>query len=152
FLAARILRPLGMDDTAFHVAEAKLARLAAPLAADPRNGRPVQLFDARVKPRFLSGGGGMVSTARDYFRFAQMLANGGELDGLRLLGRKTVEYMTADHLGSIADPSRRTYFPGAGYGWSLVGAVRTEAGLSAQPGSVGDYNWAGYGGTYFWVD
>jgi CubicO group peptidase (beta-lactamase class C family) len=152
FLAARILKPLGMNDTAFHVPEAKLGRLAEALPADPETGRPITLMEVRVKPRFLSGGGGMVSTAQDYFRFAQMLLNGGELDGVRLLSRKTVEYMTADHLGPLARPDRRAYFPGAGYGWSLGFAVRTQAGLSQQPASIGDYYWAGYGGTYVWID
>ena len=152
FIAARILKPLGMNDTGFHVPADKLARLAEALPADPDTGQPIRLIDVRTKPRFLSGGGGMVSTARDYFRFTQMLLNGGELDGVRILSRKTVEYMTADHLGPLARPGHRAYYPGAGYGFSLGFAVRVDAGLSPQPATVGDSYWAGYGGTYFWID
>jgi CubicO group peptidase (beta-lactamase class C family) len=90
-----------------------------------------------------------LSTAEDYFRFAQMLVNGGELNGTRILARKTVEYMDSDHLGSVRGP---LYLPGAGYTFGLGGAVRLSDGMAATPGSVGEFNWGGYGGTYFWVD
>ena len=100
----------------------------------------------------LSGGHGLVSTAADYARFCQMLLNGGSLDGERILGRKTVEYMTADHLGDGIDKSGPFYLPGPGYGFGLGFGVRLAAGESAWPGSVGEFFWGGYAGTYFWVD
>jgi CubicO group peptidase (beta-lactamase class C family) len=87
----------------------------------------------------------MLTTAADYLRFAQMLLNGGELGGVRIVSRKTVEYMASDHLGTMRGP-------GPGYGFGLGFAVRHADGLSSTNGSAGDYNWAGYGGTYFWVD
>jgi len=90
-----------------------------------------------------------VSTAADYARFLQMLLDGGSLDGVRLLGRKTVEWMTSDHLGDIAHDS--PLLP-PGYGFGLGFAVRTHAGLAPMPGSVGQYYWGGIAGTTFWVD
>jgi CubicO group peptidase (beta-lactamase class C family) len=107
--------------------------------------------DPRVAQKWESGGGGMVSTAIDYARFCQMLLNGGTLDGKRILGPKTVAYMTTDHLGS-AIAATPLYLPGAGFGFGLGFAVRTAAGVSPVAGSVGEYNWGGAGGTYFWVD
>ena len=92
----------------------------------------------------------MVSTAGDYMRFSMMLLNGGELDGVRLLSRKTVEYMASDHVGALANgPS---FFPGPGYGFGLGFAVRTAPGMAAIPSSVGEYNWGGAAGTAFWID
>ena len=142
FLEERILKPLGMRDTAFYVDPAKHGRIAEPFAKEP-------LINVRTKPKYLSGGGGMVSTAADYLRFAQMLLNGGELDGVRILSRKTVDYMTSDHLGGVRGPA---YLPGPGYGFGLGVKVRTSAGEADSPGSIGDYDWGGLGGTYFWVD
>lgn len=98
-----------------------------------------------------SGGGGLNGTAMDYARFLQMLLNGGELDGTRYLGPHTVAYMTADHMGAVVKPGPY-YLPGPGYGFGLGFGVRTATGLSANPGSTGDYYWGGAGGTYFWVD
>jgi CubicO group peptidase (beta-lactamase class C family) len=145
FLQARIFAPLGMKDTAFHADATRHARLAEAFAKDPDSGQPIDLLQVRTPPKFLAGGQGLVSTAADYLRFAQMLLNGGELGGTRLLSRKTVEYMTSDHLGTIRGP-------GPGYGFGLGFAVRTANGLSSSEGTAGDYNWAGLGGTYFWVD
>ena len=142
FLEERILKPLGMRDTAFYVDAANHGRIAEPFAKEP-------LINVRTKPKYLSGGGGMVSTAADYLRFAQMLLNGGELDGVRILSRKTVDYMTSDHLGGVRGPA---YLPGPGYGFGLGVKVRTSAGEADSPGSIGDYDWGGLGGTYFWVD
>jgi len=87
----------------------------------------------------------------DYARFLQMLMNGGRLDGKRILGPKTVAYMTSDHLGSVIKPGPY-YLPGPGFGFGLGFAVRKDAGVSPVEGSVGEYNWGGAGGTYFWVD
>jgi CubicO group peptidase (beta-lactamase class C family) len=107
--------------------------------------------DFTVPLKFECGGGCLVSTPGDYARFLQMLLNRGALDGTRLLGRKSVEYMTADHLGaSIA--SGTPYLPGDGYGFGLGFAVRREPGVSGHTGSAGDYSWGGAFGTYFWVD
>jgi CubicO group peptidase (beta-lactamase class C family) len=145
WLQARIFAPLGMRDTAFSVAPEKQARVAEPYAKDPDGGRTLSLFNPRKTPQGLLGGQGLVSTAADYLRFAQMLLNGGELGGVRILSRKTVEYMSSDHLGAMRGP-------GPGYGFGLGFAVRHANGLSSTQGSAGDYNWGGYGGTYFWVD
>jgi CubicO group peptidase (beta-lactamase class C family) len=93
-----------------------------------------------------SGGGGLVSTATDYLRFAQMLLDGGQLDGVRLLSRKTVELMTTDHLGDLPG------FWSPGFAFGLGFAVLQDVGASGAPGSVGEYNWGGAAGTRFWVD
>jgi CubicO group peptidase (beta-lactamase class C family) len=95
---------------------------------------------------YFSGGGGLVSTARDYARFAQMLLEEGALDGKRLLGRKTVELMRSDHLGTVPFPRN------PGYGFGLGFAVRTAPGLAPLPSSVGEYHWGGAYGTSFWID
>ena len=92
-----------------------------------------------------------MSTAMDYARFAQMLLNGGTLDGKRILGPRTIAYMTADHLGASIVPGS-AYLPGPGFGFGLGFAVRKEAGVSPLAGSVGEINWGGAGGTYFWID
>lgn len=149
FLARRILAPLHMDDTAFHVPAQHHQRLAEAFAKDPETGLAVQLLEVREKPMFESGGGGLVSTATDYARFLQMLLNGGTLDGVRLLSRKTVAYMTADHLGPITG-APDLLIPG--YGFGLGFAVRLHAGIAQVPGSVGQYYWGGLAGTTFWVD
>lgn len=149
FLEERILKPLGMRDTAFYVEPAKHGRIAEPFAKDPASGAPINLLNVRERPKYLAGGQGMVSTAADYLRFAQMLLNGGQLDGVRIISRKTVEHMTSDHLGGIRGPA---YSPGPGYGFGLGFRVRTSAGESDWSGSAGDYDWGGFGGTYFWVD
>ena len=145
YLQARILGPLGMKDTAFFAEPAKLPRLAEAFAKDPDSGAAVNLLKVRAMPKYLAGGQGLVSTAADYMRFAQMLLNGGVLGDVRILSPKTVQFMTSDQLGAIRGP-------GPGYGFGLGFAVRLANGLSATNGSTGDYNWAGYGGTYFWID
>ena len=149
YLERCILGPLGMADTAFHIPEHKHSRIAEPFAKDPDSGGTVQLLDIRSPPRFESGGGGLVSTASDYARFLQMLCNGGELDDVRYLSRKTIDYMTTDHLGSITG-SPDLLLPG--YGFGLGFAVRRDAGIAQTPGSVGEYFWGGLAGTTFWVD
>lgn len=149
YLAERILEPLGMVDTAFHVPPDRQHRLAEAFATDPDSGADVRLLKVREAPRFESGGGGLVSTAIDYARFLQMLQNGGTLDGVRLVGRKTLEWMTADHVGAI--PSSSSLLP-PGHGFGLGFAVRLAAGLDATPGSVGQFYWSGMAGTTFWVD
>ena len=96
-----------------------------------------------------SGGGGLASTAADYARFLQMMLNGGVLDGVRLVSRNTVAWMTSDHLGKIAIEGELLQ---AGHGFGLGFAVRTVAGVAPTPGSVGMYHWSGIGGTCFFVD
>lgn len=144
FLNERILTPLGMTDTGFFVPAGKLNRAAQPWQmpeAPPMTPR----FDVAQKPRFESGGGGLTSTMDDYLRFAIMLADSGEFAGKRMLGNKTIEFMTADH--TLARPGRP---PGLGFGLGFE--VRTSVGDAALPGSLGEYGWAGNAGTLFWVD
>jgi CubicO group peptidase (beta-lactamase class C family) len=155
FLDERLFKPLGMVDTAFSLPADKMVRLAQPLAVDLPSGQPIKVIDVAVAPKNDSGGAGAVSTAADYLRFTQMLLNGGQLNGVRVLSRTTVELMTSDHLGTrIAAP--RT--PGElllgtpGYTFGLGFAVRQGAGVAGVPGSAGEFMWAGYAGTYFWVD
>ena len=148
FLTARIFTPLGMTDTAFYVpALAKQARIAEPFANDRVIGTNAELNDPRVVQKWESGGGGLVSTTMDYARFAQMLLNGGSLNGKRLVTPKTIAYMTADHLGAGVGSG-----PGPGYGFGLGFGVRKDTGMAPWPGTVGDYHWGGAAGTYFWVD
>jgi CubicO group peptidase (beta-lactamase class C family) len=149
FFERHILAPLGMGDTAFHVPQRHHSRLAEAFTQDPESGAAVRLLEVRDAPNFESGGGGLVSTASDYARFLQMLLNGGTLDGSRLLSRKTVELMTADHLGPITGAAD-LLLPGHGFGLGF--AVRLHAGIAYVPGSIGQYFWGGLAGTTFWVD
>lgn len=149
FLARRILAPLGMTDAGFHVPPAALGRLAEAFPTDPDTGAPVALLEVREPPRFESGGGGMVASTADYGRFLAMLLGEGTLDGTRILGRKTLALMTADHLGGL--PAAEDLLP-PGHGFGLGFAVRLAPGLAPFPGSVGSYFWGGLAGTTFWVD
>ena len=155
FLQERVFTPLGMVDTGFVVPASKAARIARPLATDPETGRP-STFRAPVKPWQYDCGGGCASgTAIDYIRFAQMLLNKGTLDGNRLLSRKTVEYMTSDHLGANVDVSRLHEFAVEhidGFGFGLGVAVRRHPGIAGVPGTPGEFMWSGAQGTMFWVD
>jgi CubicO group peptidase (beta-lactamase class C family) len=148
-LQRRILGPLGMKDTAFAVPRDQWNRIAEPFASDPDTGNAVVMLDAREVPRFESGGGGLLSTAGDYVRFLQFMRNRGSLEGTRLMSRKTVEWMTSDHVGAIP-VNGELLLPG--YGFGLGFSVRLHAGLAPQPGSVGQYFWSGIGGTSFFVD
>jgi CubicO group peptidase (beta-lactamase class C family) len=150
FLTERILAPLSMSATAFHTDAHNAGRLAEPFAADPWTGDKVALFNMLEKPAMESGGGGLVSTTMDYARFCQMLINGGSLDGTRIIGRKTLQLMTANHLGPHIPAD--TYILPPGHGFGLGFAVRTEPGIAPFAGSVGQYFWSGIAGTFFWVD
>jgi CubicO group peptidase (beta-lactamase class C family) len=150
FLTERILAPLRMAETAFYTEQENAGRLAEPFATDPWTGEAVQLFNMLEKPAMESGGGGLVSTTMDYARFCQMLRNGGELDGTRLIGRKTLELMTSDHLAPHVSIHGTLLPPGHGFGLGF--AVRTQAGLAPFLGSVGQFFWSGMGGTFFFVD
>ena len=149
-LAERVYRPLKMTDTTFLVAADKRARLAQPLARHPDTGAEDKLADPTVPRKFDCGGGCAVSTAGDYARFAQMLLDRGVLDGARVLAPKTVELMTADHLGPISRGTGASAWPG--YTWGLGLAVRQDKGIAPIPGSAGDYYWPGAFATYWWAD
>jgi len=152
FEKARILDPLGMKDTSFYVTDkSKQDRIVEPFPNDRNIGIDADFNDPRVAQKWESGGGGMVSTAMDYARFAQMLLNGGTLSGKRILGPKTVAYMTSDHMSAAIAPGP-LYLPGPGFGFGLGFAVRKDAGVSPLAGSVGELNWGGAGGTFFWID
>ena len=149
FLQTEIFEPLGMVDTGFAVPPEQHHRIAEPFAHDPDGGVPMKVLEPRQVPAMEGGGGGLMSTAMDYSRFLQCLRNRGELNGVRLLGPHTVDFMTADHLGDI--PVDGTLLP-PGHGFGLGFAVRTHLGLSPVPGSVGLYYWGGIAGTTFFVD
>jgi CubicO group peptidase (beta-lactamase class C family) len=158
FIEERITKPLKMGDTAFEVGADKKARGARPMKEGPKNELP-SVPDITEKFVWRSGGGGMVSTAADYARFLQLFANGGQLDGVRLLSRKSIDLMTADALPpdikmgedmwrfEAMEPSARM-----GQGFGLGFAVRTDQGRNPLPGSPNDYYWGGAYGTYFWHD
>jgi CubicO group peptidase (beta-lactamase class C family) len=150
FLTERILAPLQMAETAFFTGEENAGRLAEAFPTDPWSGEKVQLFNMLEQPAMESGGGGLLSTTMDYARFCQMLLNGGTLDGNRLLGRKTLELMAADHL-SPQVKIKGDLVP-AGHGFGLGFAVRREAGIAPFLGSKGQFFWSGMAGTFFWID
>jgi CubicO group peptidase (beta-lactamase class C family) len=150
FLHQRILAPLQMTETAFHTGAENAARLAEPFAADPWTGDKIQLFSMLEKPVMESGGGGLVSTTMDYARFAQMLLNGGTLDGARIIGRKTLEFMASDHLDPSVEIKGTLTQPGHSFGLGF--GVRTQEGIAPFSGSVGQFFWSGMGGTFFWID
>jgi CubicO group peptidase (beta-lactamase class C family) len=144
-----VFEPLGMTDSGFHVPRERHDRIAEAFAADPDSGATVALVDLREPAALQSGGGGLASTAADYARFLRMLIGGGRLDGVRILGRKTIEFMTSDHLGTI--PVASELLP-PGHGFGLGFAVRLGSGIAAVPGSPGTYGWGGAAGTVFFVD
>ena len=155
FFEKRITGPLGMPDTAFQVAPGNVARFAEPLDAD-RKGLILQYTDPTKPVKFEAGGQGLTSTAMDYARFLHMMLNRGALGGTRILGSKTVDLMTMDHIGQAIDHGL-FFLPGQSHGFGLGFAIRTPgprapAALDPMDGSVGEYFWAGYAGTYFWVD
>jgi len=168
FLAERIFQPLGMTDTGFTVPADQAHRLTACYAAGAmgsktvRPGAPALQDDPAKSPyltptRFPSGGGGLVSTADDYLRFARMLLNGGELDGQRLLSPKTLQLMTANHLPGGQDLTQmsRSLFSEAGYegvGFGLGFGVTVEPASTLIPGTAGEFFWGGAASTFFWVD
>ena len=160
YLQDTICGPLGMVDTSFTVAADKVDRFANNYA---RPKGPLDIFDDATSSEYLtertfkSGGGGLVSTLPDYLRFGQMLANKGELDGVRILGRKTVEYATLNHLPGNRDMEAmgaggfaESAFNGVGF--CLLGSVCVDAAQASNMQSVGDYGWGGAAGTRFWVD
>ena len=157
FITERICTPLGLADTQFGPTEA--ARSAQP-QIDPASGKRPPMRDTTVRPNWISGGSALLSTASDYVRFCQMLLNGGEFGGTRLLSPTTIALMTSDHLGpeTCRSPSTPILFgalaptPELGLGFGLGFAVRTHSGRNPLPGSIGDFFWSGVSGTYFWID
>jgi CubicO group peptidase (beta-lactamase class C family) len=156
FLEERLFRPLGMKDTGFSVAESKQARLAK-IYEKAKDGRlqpakPGFGIEPGPGPKLESGGAGLFSTTADYARFMQMLLDGGQLDGKRILSRKTVELMMADHLGSLERPSQRALPWGRSIGFGLGGGVRLDLATANALGSVGQFGWAGAATTYATLD
>jgi len=157
FIIERICKPLGLGDTSFGPVDAE--RAAQP-QIDSASGKRPPMRDITTRPNWISGGSALLSSAGDYVRFCQMMLNGGELGGTRLLSPAIVRLMTSDHLTpeTRRSPSTPILFgalaPTAelGLGFGLGFAVRTHPGRSPLPGSVGDYSWTGVTGTYFWID
>jgi len=154
-----ILAPLKMNDTGFWVPETKLNRLAQP-QIDPKTGKTFPVHPVNSLPKLLNGGGGLVSTASDYARFSQMMLNMGELEGVRILSRKSIELMTSNHLPpNVVFTNLVNYKwgsagprPESGMGFGLGFAVRLESGRSTLPGSTGEFWWLGSTGTNFVID
>ncbi len=172
FLEKTLFNPLGMKDTKFYVQSEKRDRIAT-MYGLPDLGSPDMTlgklvvagengFNERIdvsatypdsKPEcFARGGHGLFSTISDYLRFAQMLLNGGELEGSRILGRKTVELMHTNHLSSELLPFKVVDPPEYGYGFGLGSRVLLNVAESRKPGSAGEYGWGGAAKTYYWVD
>jgi CubicO group peptidase (beta-lactamase class C family) len=149
FLVERILRPLGMVDTAFFTPPAKRARLAEPFSYDVLKTNKIDTIDSSAPPPFEMGGTGLVSTMGDYARFVAMIAAGGELDGARILGARTLAFMTSEQLGPGVDRGSPVLVPGYGYGLGF--AVRIAPGLAPTAGAVGEFGWGGVAGTVFFV-
>jgi CubicO group peptidase (beta-lactamase class C family) len=150
FLTERILAPLQMTETGFNADSENAGRLAEAFPVDPWTGDKVQLFNMLEKPVMESGGGGLVSTTMDYARFCQMLLNGGTLDGVRIIGRKTLQLMASDHLGPKVLVDSPLMSPGHSFGLGF--SVRTHEGMAPFAGSVGQFFWSGIAGTFFWID
>lgn len=152
FFEERIFRPLGMKDTGFFVPEEKWSRLATLYA--PKKGGGIERTSAapqesfKKKPALLLGGAGLTSTLEDYSHFYAMLLNDGQHNGTRILGRKSVELMRSDHLGSIPHAGLLPDWEGFG----LTFAVNPGPGKSPDVGSAGSYHWGGAAGTTFWID
>jgi CubicO group peptidase (beta-lactamase class C family) len=145
--------PLGMKDTGWWVQGDARARLAETLDSDPQKVtmlKGYRQYENPVGKSYLKGGAGLVGTAEDYLKFAQMIVNGGEYGGRRYLSKKTVDFMLSDHIIGMGGTTQAT--TGPGYGFGLGFGVRQHDGLGWTPGSKGDAMWAGAWGTSFWVD
>lgn len=152
-IAERLTEPLGMRDTTWWVEPARRSRIAESIASDPQSAPMWQAYrieQDQAGKSYLKGGAGLVGTSGDYFRFVQMVANGGTLEGRRYLAAPTVNYMLSDHMGTMGgSPMAST---GPGYGFGLGFAVRRQDGLGAATGNQGDAMWAGAWGTTFTID
>ena len=148
-----LLEPLGMKDTTWWVDDANRPRMAEAFGSDPLNASSLRSYSQFANPlgkSYFKGGAGLISTAADYLRYAQMMVNGGELDGKRYLSRKTVELMLSNHIVGMGGTTVAT--TGPGYGFGLGFGVRLDEGMGWTPGSKGDAMWAGAWGTSFWID
>jgi CubicO group peptidase (beta-lactamase class C family) len=154
FEKERLFDPLGMTETTFYLAdESKRLRVAEPLPADRFQGPIAGLKDPIMPHRWESGGAGMIGTIGDYARFAQMLLNGGTLDGRRYLKRETVALMSRDHIGLETKIARNQfYFPGENSGFGFGFAVRTSVPAKTLSWPTGEYRWDGVAGTFFFID
>ena len=158
FMQARIFGPLKMTDTGFWLPPAKTDRLAALYAIDPKTRKLVladnfMVLDVSKPPTVASGGGGLVSTTADYARFAQMLLNGGELDGARILAPGTIRLMASNHLSdAVMGAPGALFSPARGVGFGLDFAVVTDPARAGTLQGEGTYSWGGAAGTWFWVD
>jgi CubicO group peptidase (beta-lactamase class C family) len=152
-IAERLTEPLGMRDTQWWVDPSRRSRVAESIASDPLSASMWQTYrieQDQAGKSYLKGGAGLVGTSGDYFRFVQMVANGGTLEGRRYLSPPTVNYMLSDHMGTMGgSPMAST---GPGYGFGLGFAVRRQDGLGAATGHMGDAMWAGAWGTSFTID
>jgi CubicO group peptidase (beta-lactamase class C family) len=149
FLQETIFAPLAMNDTAFYTPPAKLARRAEPFSFDMFKPIGISTNDATEPPRFEAGGGGLLSTIGDCARFLAMLSGGGALDGVRILGPRTIQFMASDHLGPNVVKRHPLLWPGHGFGLGFC--VRLERGVAPTAGAIGEYFWGGVAGTAFWV-
>jgi CubicO group peptidase (beta-lactamase class C family) len=168
FMEERIFRPLGMNDTAFWAPPEKLSRVAALYDGDPATGKLIPAVegpwrDVSKPPAAPSGGGGLLSTAGDFARFAQMILNGGQLDGVRILTPESVALMRLNHLPpsfqvttngttGVLRPDQKPFPFGAGMGYGLDVAVAVDPHLSGAPVGPGTISWGGSAGTWFWID
>ncbi len=148
-LEERIFKPLRMPDTSFQVPADKARRIAQ--AQPDAQGKLPELIDLTQPTTWFASGHGLGGTASDYLRFSQMLVNGGELDGARILSRKTLAWMTSNHVNPNIAPGT-AFLPGPGHGFGLGFGIREHAGMSEWIGTPGEYYWGGYGGTFFFVD
>lgn len=150
FLQQRIFGPLGMKDTGFYVPSEKAERLVRYYGVGQDGGlQSAPNSEYLTKPRLLSGGGGLVSTVGDYLKFAQMLLNGGELDGVRILSREGVDLMRHDQLPEGVTSVGPSIDPGNAFGLNLAVVVDSEKAFG-QPS--GNFYWWGIAGTWFWID
>lgn len=152
YLDSALFIPLRMRDTGFHITPAMHGRVPVLYGARLRPSRPLLAPEYLAGARFFSGGGGLLSTPQDYLRFAQMLLNGGTLDGVQILQRESVEQLMRNQLDPALTPIVSPMVGHQGYGQGLGGVVLVESGSSGLPGSDGIYRWWGSAGTYFWID
>ena len=148
-LQQRLFGPLHMVDTAFFTPESKINRRADPFSFDFMTAAGVDMRESTSAPKFESGGGGLMSTLADYTRFAALLSGGGSLEGVRILGARTLAFMASDHLDASVRRGHYLLWPGHGFGLGF--AVRTDLGQAPTAGSIGEFFWGGMMGTAFWV-
>jgi len=159
FLQERIFAPLQMADTGFYVPAEKMDRFAVAYYPDPKT-QKLAVYDPQAglfskPPKLASGGGGLVSTTQDYIRFGQMLLNHGSLNGQRILGRKTVELMTSNHITHLNDGvnvAENSGVSSSAFGFGLGFGIDLNVANTGSPGSVGSYFWGGMASTIFWID